>query len=443
MRQAVLVGGLGFGDEGKGSIVDFLTHHHKAGLVIRHNGGPQAAHNVVEPSGRWHTFAQFGSGTFAGAQTYLSRFMFVDLGALANEAHHLEEVGVAKPFEGLHVDRECPLVTPYHALVNRIAEAARGPVAKHGSCGMGFGEAVEDSIKYGPVATLIAADLENPVRLRHKLAAIYDRKLPLIARGSSTEQLQSVPKPEQLAERYLDIGRHLQLVDRDFLMERNDDTMIFEGAQGALLHQDLGFSPHVTWSDTSFENAKCLLVEAYFAGHIRTIGVTRSYHTRHGEGPMPTEHDGLIKYEEHNRDDSHQGRFRTGDLDLVLLRYGISILGCAEIAMTHMDVVRPGRRMVQRYEVLPHFQSFFAEDGTQIKQGPADYHRRFGLTQAMSDPGAIKTEHAILQLNEESVEESPVDIFASAFLDTIERHVEGPRVTLLSRGPTRLDKLEI
>ncbi|MCE9597142.1 MAG: adenylosuccinate synthetase, partial [Spirochaetia bacterium] len=69
-----VVAGLGYGDEGKGSVTDFLVRKFGAGLVVRYNGGPQAAHNVVAPidaiGGKAipHCFAQFGSGTLAGAE---------------------------------------------------------------------------------------------------------------------------------------------------------------------------------------------------------------------------------------------------------------------------------------------------------------------------------------------------------------------------------------
>ena len=61
-RQALGVMGLGFGDEGKGTVVDFLTYTYNAD-VVRFNGGPQAAHHVVCPrDGYWHCFSQIGSG---------------------------------------------------------------------------------------------------------------------------------------------------------------------------------------------------------------------------------------------------------------------------------------------------------------------------------------------------------------------------------------------
>ena len=90
MRRAILTVGLGFGDEGKGATVDYLTRALDADLVVRYSGGSQAGHNVELPDGRRHTFAQFGAGTLARLddppRTYLGPQMVLDPPALRREA---------------------------------------------------------------------------------------------------------------------------------------------------------------------------------------------------------------------------------------------------------------------------------------------------------------------------------------------------------------------
>src|SRR5258706_15033208 len=100
MHHAFLTVDLGFGDAGKGSIVDFLTRAHAAHTVVRYNGGAQAAHRggTAGPSPREHVFAQFGSGTFAGAATHLSRFMLLDPPAVVAEERHLPNLRVGDAF---------------------------------------------------------------------------------------------------------------------------------------------------------------------------------------------------------------------------------------------------------------------------------------------------------------------------------------------------------
>ena len=102
-QQAFLTVDLGFGDAGKGSIVDYLTRTHAAHTVIRYNGGAQAGHRVVELASdgvtyREHVFAQFGSGTLAGAATYLSRYMLLDPLAMLAEEAHLQSIGITDAF---------------------------------------------------------------------------------------------------------------------------------------------------------------------------------------------------------------------------------------------------------------------------------------------------------------------------------------------------------
>src|SRR5215213_5251193 len=150
MHHAFLTVDLGFGDAGKGSIVDFLTHEHAAHTVVRYNGGAQAAHRVVTAGAnpREHVFAHFGSGTLAGAATHLSRFMLLDPLAMLAEEQHLRELGVDDAFERTTIDEQALVLTPFQRAVNRLRELARGD-ARHGSCGMGIGETMVDYLEHG------------------------------------------------------------------------------------------------------------------------------------------------------------------------------------------------------------------------------------------------------------------------------------------------------
>jgi adenylosuccinate synthase len=104
MRRAIITVGLGFGDQGKGATVDFLTRHLGARLVVLYSGGSQAGHNVELPDGRRHTFAQFGAGALAPTAplTFLGPNVVIDPLALVREAGHLAEMGIAKPAAQRH-----------------------------------------------------------------------------------------------------------------------------------------------------------------------------------------------------------------------------------------------------------------------------------------------------------------------------------------------------
>ena len=106
-----------------------------------------------------------------------------------------------------------------------------------------------------------------------------------------------------------------------------------------LLDEWRGFHPYTTWSTTTFENAEALLAEA--GATATRLGVTRTYQTRHGPGPFPTEDPALRLPEEHNTDGRWQGPFRAGHLDAVALRYGCEVAGGVDaVALTHLDTAR-------------------------------------------------------------------------------------------------------
>src|ERR1700683_2709429 len=169
-----IVCGLGFGDEGKGSVTDYLCSQDSADpahAVVRFNGGAQAAHNVVTADGRQHTFAQFGAATFPpGVRTYLSRFALVDPLALAGEAAHLASVGVTDALDLVTVDVDALLTTPDHQAANRARELARGG-GRHGSCGMGIGETASYALVH-PAEAPRAGDCLAPPVVARKLAAL-------------------------------------------------------------------------------------------------------------------------------------------------------------------------------------------------------------------------------------------------------------------------------
>lgn len=357
--SALLVCGLGWGDEGKGSIVDYLTRRHSARLVVRHNGGAQAAHNVVTDDGRHHTFAQFGSGTLAGAETFLSRYMLVNPIFMLAEARHLAAIGVSDPLSLVRVDRRALITTPYHVALNRLKELGRGQ-ARHGSCGMGIGETVEWAATH-PADALRVGDLFGPTPLfREKLAALRERiwRAARWEGGGERWERESADELERRERAIISDGDDAVLArtvrdcetwaaavrtcEPGWLAEAlADGTVIFEGAQGVLLDQDHGFHPHTTRSDCTFGNAERLLNEADFCGEKERIGVTRAYATRHGAGPLPTEVPGLAFAGEHNALGAWQGTFRRGWLDLPLLRYAVDACGgVGSVAVTCLDHLR-------------------------------------------------------------------------------------------------------
>lgn len=347
-----IVFGLGFGDEGKGSVVDFLVRSLGALHVVRFNGGPQAGHNVVTVEGAHHGFAQFGAGTFvAGVRTWLAAPMAVDLLALAREDVALRAVGVADAFGRLTVDARCPLVTPWHRAVNRLRERARGD-ARHGSCGRGVAETLLDAER-DSVPVVRAGDLRDGARLRDRLRQVALVKLDLAEQladrceddPGAAQELAAVRDRrlvDQVSHDWRAVATRIAIDDGEGLTRalRGPDRVVFEGAQGLLLDRDRGFWPHVTPSRTGPAAAAALLAEATPAARAWRVGVLRAYATRHGAGPFPTEDAtfGATVAPCHNQTNAWQGPVRIGAFDAVLARYAVAATGGVDgVALTSID----------------------------------------------------------------------------------------------------------
>jgi adenylosuccinate synthase len=351
--RAYIVVDLGFGDSGKGLLTDFLVRHLKAGLVVRYNGGAQAGHNVVTTNGRHHTFSQFGSGAFnPQVKTYLSRHVVIHPSALLLEGDILQRKGVPSPFSNIRVSNQALVITPYHQAANRIREIVRA-TSRHGSCGVGVGEAVEDALRY-PENRISAGELHNPALLRRKLQSIREQK-----RAQITELCEDIFSDKLVAEEYEIFERkdvidiwissvsrmdELGLIVDDSVLQRwlhEAENVVFEGAQGVLLDADAGFHPYTTWSNCTSANALELIKQMKPDSEVFQIGVMRSYAMRHGPGPLPTESSDLSPIvSEHNQYNEWQGKVRYGWFDAVLARYALSVTGGVNfLAITHMDAV--------------------------------------------------------------------------------------------------------
>lgn len=353
MRAYIIID-LGFGDAGKGLITDFLARQTQAGVVVRYNGGAQAGHNVVTPEGIHHTFSQFGSGSLVpGVKTYLSKHMVVHPGALLVEGDVLVKKGISDIFSRIKISDKTLIITPYHQAANRIKELARQE-GRHGSCGVGVGETVEDGLA-GYEDCIRAGDLAKPNLLLQKLDSIRSRKQKELSKSFSNG-LSSGPvasewqvfQQDDLPLRWMESIRRvveLDLVDDSNILSewsKNCEALVFEGAQGVLLDANAGFYPFNSWTNCDPENAIDLIQENAPSCEIIKVGVSRSYSVRHGPGPLPTEThelDGIIK--EHNQTNPWQGGVRYGWFDKVLFDYALSIVkGVDMLAVTHLDILQ-------------------------------------------------------------------------------------------------------
>jgi adenylosuccinate synthase len=324
MAKAIITVGLGFGDEGKGACVDHLVRKFEYRLVIRYCGGHQAAHNVQLPDGRRHTFSQFGSGTFAGAKTYLGRHVIIEPFAMRREERHLADIGFRDSFGLLSVHPECLVTTPFHRLYNRILETSRGSNA-HGSCGVGIGATREYHLAH-PADAIIAEDLRRPNELCRKMSLLKNRTVSRIgiqlqcSKVDVSQQIRELGElsPDEMAWALVGAAEPLFFSRRPPQAE----TVIFEGSQGVLLDETFGFQPYTTWATVTPKHAIEMLPECG-VDEFSVLGVIRAYHTRHGHGPLPVEGPSVPEANVGNEETAWRGPMRSGPLNLDLLRYAV------------------------------------------------------------------------------------------------------------------------
>lgn len=344
VRGHVVIGA-GYGDEGKGIITDYLTRHLDADTVVRFNGGAQAGHTVQLPDGTRHVFSHVGSGTFAGARTYLGERFIVNPYLLTSEVERLASTG-HRP--RISVSPLAYITTIYDMALNAAAELAREQ--RHGSCGIGINETVTRNHEFGVLIMGEVSRMGVP-KLARQLELIRTRWVP-----KRLEQLGITDLPEAFhlrtgqllknddfeahAEAMLRGLIHLQVSD-----SQDSGVVVFEGAQGLALDEELGAFPHVTRSKTglpyAIEAASDLGLET-----LQPVYVTRSYSTRHGAGPFSHEGEafGGTVNDPTNRPNEWQGSLRVAPLNLALLKRNIEadLKRSKDIAWHHnVEVLEP------------------------------------------------------------------------------------------------------
>ncbi len=321
--KVLAVIGANFGDEGKGRLVDQLVSKNDApAVVVRYNGGAQAGHTVVTPDGREHAFSHFGSGSFAGASTFLSEFFIGNPLIYVGELKELQEL---KTNPVVIADPLMPITTPYDMLMNREMELWRG-ANRHGSCGYGVSETV-GRLCDSPYKTFLFNFMDNRTRFEQVVKAIRDDYLPdrLTKLGIKipTDQFKKGWKSPELYEFFLKACEaFVKNVKVQEIKFKDYKTVVFEGAQGLSLDERHKFFPHVTRSKTGLSNVESICHKQ----KVQVVGVTyvtRAYTTRHGAGPFPTEDVGMSYKDVTNVENDWQGKLRFGYLDVDLIAENI------------------------------------------------------------------------------------------------------------------------
>lgn len=340
MPVTILIGAQ-WGDEGKGRVVDWMSS--SADIVARFAGGDNAGHTVALdkdvyklhhiPSGILHekVVSIMGNG------------MVVNPVNLLREMDLLREQGVEIRPERLILSSRAHIITPAHIALDEAREVALGE-AKIGTTLRGIGPAYLD--KTGRTGIRTGDMLLDIETFAERLTDGIEAANEVLA-----QQGMKTLNPVEAAETYLEAAVKLRPFIKDastylYRALRAGKSVICEGAQGTLLDIDHGSYPYVTSSSPTAGGALTGLgIGPLFVE--RVLGVAKAFSTRVGGGPMPTELDGKVAQHLRGSGANFWDEFgtttgrprRCGWLDIVMLRYGVSVNGLSELMLTKMDVL--------------------------------------------------------------------------------------------------------
>jgi len=332
---SVVVVGAQWGDEGKGKIVDLLAS--KADVVVRYQGGNNAGH-TVKIDDEVFKLHLIPSGILSeGVACVIGNGVVVDPAVLIQEMDSLAARGI--DVSRLVVSENAHVIMPYHKALDRLQEEAKGD-EKIGTTGRGIGPCYTDKIaRFG----LRMADLVDPEALSDRLDLVLRYVNSLLEKvygdkGFKKQDLIDELSPK--AERLRGMVADTSLLVNEAL-DRGQDVL-FEGAQGTLLDIDHGTYPFVTSSSATAGGAST----GSGVGPTRidkVIGIAKSYTTRVGEGPFPSEQKNEIGDWIRDRGNEYgttTGRpRRCGWFDAVMVRYSARINGLTSLALMHLDTL--------------------------------------------------------------------------------------------------------
>lgn len=329
--------GINWGDEGKGRMVDLLSENYD--IVVRYQGGNNAGHTVVNPSGKFILNLLPSGITRPDVINVMGNGMVIDLEHLCEEIARLRACGIEISPDTLKISNQAVICLPFHVQLDVLEENRLGE-KKFGSTRRGIAPVYGD--KYMKRA-LRMGELLHPAALRNRLDAIVEWKNLTVEGGYKAEAicaetivawLEKFGAP--LRDYITDTGIYLDTA------EKTGKKILFEAQLGALRDVDFGIYPYTSSCSTIAAFAP---IGAGIPNHklSKSVGIMKAYSTCVGEGPFTCEMFGEEADElrrEGNEFGAATGRARrVGAFDSVASKYGVRIQGAEEIALTKLDVL--------------------------------------------------------------------------------------------------------
>ncbi len=332
---AIAVIGAQWGDEGKGKVIDLLAA--KASMVVRFSGGDNAGHTVI------NSYGEFGlhlvpSGIFsANTVCIIGNGVVINPATLIDEMNLINRHGVDT--SRLFISDRAHLIMPYHVLFDGLEEASRGEGAL-GTTRRGIGPVFADKVARLGIRT---GDLLDKRALRKRLGAILAQKNAILTKVYGATPLSL----DEVYAQYCRYGEYLAPHIRETTEMVEDalnrgETVLLEGAQGALLDPDFGTYPYTT-SSSPLAGSACLGAGIGPTRISSVLGIFKAYCTRVGAGPMPSElkdeMGDCIREKAHEYGTTTGRPRRCGWFDAVAARFSTRINGFTAAAVTRLDIL--------------------------------------------------------------------------------------------------------
>ncbi len=330
----VTVIGAQWGDEGKGKIIDWLSN--RADMVVRFQGGNNAGHTIVVGTATYK-LSLLPSGVVQGKRSIIGNGVVVDPWSLLEEIARVGVAGLDVTPDILVLAENAVLVLPLHRELDALREEAASQ--KLGTTKRGIGPAYEDKVGRRAIR---AIDLKDPASLPGKIERLLAHH-NVLRKGFGAQEVDGAALLNSLNEIAPRIAPFLGSSWRELEAARKaGKRVLFEGAQAVLLDIDHGTYPFVTSSNTvAGQAAAGAGVSPRAIGTV--LGIVKSYTTRVGEGPFPTELKDKIgeTLGERGREfGTVTGRKRRcGWFDAVLVRQTCVTGGVDGITLTKLDVL--------------------------------------------------------------------------------------------------------
>ena len=332
-----IVLGAQWGDEGKGKMTDFLAED--SDVIVRFQGGNNAGHTVKVDDKEYKLHLIPSGVLYKDKLNVIGNGVVLDPKAFFEELNYLKNANIEISEEQLIVSDRANVIMPYHKILDRLKEEARG-ANDIGTTRKGIGPCYTDKVERCGIRV---CDLIKPEVFKEKLKENIDSKNDIIVKVYNGEPLNF----DEIYEEYVELGKKLKPFVRDISVRVYDEIkkgkkVLFEGAQGMLLDIDYGTYPYVTSSNTTAGGVSSGvgIGPTLITG---AVGVAKSYTTRVGKGPFPTELDNEVGEwirEKGGEFGVTTGRARRcGWLDLVILKTSARVSGLTDLIVTKIDTL--------------------------------------------------------------------------------------------------------